>query len=429
MDSLDRYLETQPGRDNTHVLTEGTLLGSWRIGGLLGRGGSAEVYHAENVQTGESAAVKILVPSPRLETRRLRFEREIQILSNLKSSLFPRLLDQGVWNGLPYLVEEQLEHRELPDGDRVCARFLLKICRGISYLHAAGFVHRDIKPGNILFRSTGEPVIIDLGLIKRVDGETDISIVDGRPVAVGTPGYAAPEQFLSGGASFSVDIHALGVLANACFHDRPSWVWRRIICRATSSLQERRYTTVGALAWAIRLRHLPMVGWALLGIALVAASMMVLSKPHAGAMRQQHSANVVPRTTFPELQELNGRTVKYAEPIVLESNRTYRIVGPGRIDVDVSGPTNAVLILKKCVFINRTTMPYPQNGVRYRLDDGVYLNFINLHGDARAVGRGIEPYDGAYNQVRCNGPESLEELKQIELKNSVDRIRLDAPVL
>ena len=61
---------------------------------------------------------------------------------------------------------------------------------------------------------------------------------------------------------------------------------------------------------------------------------------------------------------LNGATKTYNHPILLASNRTYRITGPGTLDADISGPTNSLLVLKNCVLINRTTQTYPKNGVR-----------------------------------------------------------------
>lgn len=82
-------------------------------------------------------------------------------------------------------------------------------------------------------------------------------MVDGRPVGVGTPGYAAPEQFLGGEIAPSADIHAIGVLASTCFGGRPPRAWQGIIRRATSSLPSERYPDVASLARAVRMRHLP----------------------------------------------------------------------------------------------------------------------------------------------------------------------------
>lgn len=148
---------------------------------------------------------------------------------------------------------------------------------GVEELHRRGFIHRDIKPGNVMVRpSTGECVIIDMGLAKE-RGETrlpvdTLSIVDGRAVGVGTPGFSAPEQFAGGEISAATDIHALGVLANVCFGGKPPRAWIGIIRRSTSSIPSQRYASIAQFSRAIRLRHA--VLWWLAGIilALVAIS-------------------------------------------------------------------------------------------------------------------------------------------------------------
>ena len=97
--------------------------------------------------------------------------------------------------------------------------------------------------------------------------------------------------------------------------------------------------------------------------------------------------------------------------------------GPGTHDADISGPTNALLVLKNCVLINRTNKPYPKNGVRYQLDNGVYLNFINQKerlGQSRSF---LLPYDGAYNEVRFGGPATLKELNRRRTEEDIDLLR------
>ena len=174
-----------------------------------------------------------------------------------------------MWQGRPYLVEELLEPRDLPRTDRACAKYLLAICRGVAELHKRGIVHRDLKPSNILFRKNGEPVIVDLGLAKcpvPTGVESDASLENGKPIGVGTPGYAAPEQFIGGGISPAADIHALGVLAEKiitqkeCLHFWGGGVlaragWKKIIRRATSSIPSERYPSIESFAAAIRHRH------------------------------------------------------------------------------------------------------------------------------------------------------------------------------
>lgn len=114
---------------------------------------------------------------------------------------------------------------------------------------------------------------------------------------------------------------------------------------------------------------------------------------------------------FEALEEsvsLNGATKVYRHPIVLASNRTYRITGPGTLDADISGPANSLLVLKNCVLINRTREAYPKNGVRYQLDNGVYLNFINQKERPWRFRRFVLPHDAVYNEVCFGGPATLK---------------------
>ena len=239
----------------------GALFGDWRLTAFIAKGGTAEVYCAEHVVLGTPAAVKVL-SEPLTDSRKARFLREAKLLAELKSSAFPAFHGYGEANGRPYIAEELLEPGDLPTGDRARAKYLLALCEGLKALHAKGVVHRDLKPANILFRKIGEPVIVDLGLAKSVDVPLvpdGVSIVDGKAVGVGTPEYAAPEQFIGGDITPASDIHALGVLAEKLLERRSGILsascWRHIIRRATSSIASERYQSVDAFAAAIRRRH------------------------------------------------------------------------------------------------------------------------------------------------------------------------------
>ena len=193
--------------DDRGTFTAGTAFGDWRITAFIAKGGTAEVYCAEHVVLGTAAAVKVL-SEPLTDSRKARFRREAKLLAELKSPSFPAFHGYGEANGRPYIAEELLEPGELPAGDRPRAKYLLALCEGLKALHAKGIVHRDLKPANILFRKTGEPVIVDLGLAKSVDVPLvpdGVSIVDGKAVGVGTPEYAAPEQFTGGDIAPAAD--------------------------------------------------------------------------------------------------------------------------------------------------------------------------------------------------------------------------------
>lgn len=272
--SLDAWLrspEAGGAEPAAPPLADGAAFGPFRILGLLGRGGTADVYRARQEPAGLVGALKVLRPGAD-DVRKLRFAREIRFLAEHPHPALPRYLGSGEADGAPWLFLEELFPAPLPASDRGVARFLHALGRGVAHLHALGFVHRDIKPANILFRAGGSPVLIDLGLVKDVRGAAPgpAPVPPGPSLAgVGTPGWSAPEQFDRGEATPASDVHALGVLADACFGGRPPRAWRGVVRRATSSLPAERFPDVGAFARAVRLRHAGR--WAALVAALALA--------------------------------------------------------------------------------------------------------------------------------------------------------------
>jgi serine/threonine protein kinase len=269
----------------TRVWEDGREVGEWTVTGFLGRGGSAEVYCAKHRRLGTRAALKVL----RREGAgpRERFDRESRFLMGNPGPSFPAFYGAGVEEGRPWVAMELLDECPAPAADREVARYLLDVGRGVAALHARGWLHRDVKQGNILRRADGHAVLADFGLLKAVgtgDAASDAaaerespSVVDGREAGVGTPGHSAPEQFAGGGATPAADVYALGMLAEECFGGNPPRAWEKIIRRATAALPRQRYPSVEAMLRAIRRRHWARNGaWAVLvalGVALAAAAM------------------------------------------------------------------------------------------------------------------------------------------------------------
>lgn len=431
----------------------GQSFGPWVITGFLARGGHAEVYCARHAHLGTAAALKVL---HRTEARaRARFRREAEFLADNSSPAFPRYLDYGEDHGVPFLAMELLRSGELPRTDAAVARFILDVCDGVADLHRRGLIHRDLKPANILFRplerqggddGVGRPVIADLGLLKSVATvpEEERPRHDAPPTretfGAGTPGYGAPEQFQEGELSPAVDVHALGVLADACFDGRPPTSWMHIIRMATSSLPGKRHESVAAFARAVRWRRTPRlvvvgflmtallaVGWALVGKPPPSQQERV--PPHETASSGFATPSARPVASpilpspgdvpaddgmpdFPQELDLGGEKRIWPGTVVLKPGVTYHVRGPGILDAAVSGPTNASMVLETCVFLNRTSVDFPSNGVHYVLEDGVYLNFVNLDRPARLFRHRVAPYDSSRSEVGFRGPETLREFRR-----------------
>ena len=202
--------------------SKGDLLGRYRLLNAIGRGSTSTVWRALDETIGREVAVKVLLPELGLsETQLARFKRESTIGGNVYHPAILALHDVGFDRGVHYIVTEYIEdgrtltdllaeeHRGLPQlASRSAARFLQQIARGLGALHSAGIIHRDVKPANILLRSSGDPVIADLGLATLSKSD---SLMTSRSGA-GTPFYRSPEQVReSDHLDARSDVFSLGV--------------------------------------------------------------------------------------------------------------------------------------------------------------------------------------------------------------------------
>lgn len=211
-------LDDDSGDGETDPLL-GREFGRFRIEALLGTGGMGRVYRARRIGDGieQVVALKLMLsPDPALKDR---FLRERSILSGLRHPGIAQLIDIGSTpEGLPYLVMQYVEGRPLTEycsaqglglADRL--RLMLRVAAALSHAHRNLVIHRDLKPGNILVTSEGDPILLDFGIAKLVDAG-----VDGQDTRHGqhvmTPAYAAPEQFRGEPTGVATDIYQFGVL-------------------------------------------------------------------------------------------------------------------------------------------------------------------------------------------------------------------------
>ncbi|MBQ0031495.1 MAG: serine/threonine protein kinase [bacterium] len=287
------------------LLHPGDILDGWRVLSFIARGGNAEVYRAEHTELKTIAAIKISIADT--SESHARFKQEAQILGSVHHEALPVFHAFGEKNGHAYIITEFLQPLELPRTDLAVALFATQIANALGVLHAQGIVHRDIKPGNITTRNGHDPVLVDLGYAKRIATTTvqqqSISIEQSRLVGLGTPGYAAPEQFTGEEITPASDIHALGVMLNECFGGKPPRHWKRIIAKCTSSLPDYRFHSAQEFIQAIRHRNLQrMLFWTLcsiLALGLIAAFAIIPAITHRRAQekareeeRQRREENV-----------------------------------------------------------------------------------------------------------------------------------------
>ncbi len=182
-------------------LTPGTTFGPYEITGVLGRGGMATVYLADDHKHHRRVAVKVLDPDIGAAIGREWFLREIDIAAALHHPHILPLHDSGEVNGLlyyvmPHVEGESLRQRLAHDGRMPLAaarRIVQEVAGALDYAHRQGVVHRDIKPENILLQD-GQAIVADFGIARAIAaGAVEVGMADTIP-AVGTPAYMSPEQ-------------------------------------------------------------------------------------------------------------------------------------------------------------------------------------------------------------------------------------------
>ncbi|GLJ66292.1 hypothetical protein GCM10017579_03280 [Nocardioides luteus] len=219
---MSREIPTSPQSAQSSPLTanDPREMGPYTLVGRIGHGGMGVVYLGEDAD-GTKVAVKAILPELTSDPGfRARFEREIEAAKKVESRFTARVLDADPAADQPWMASEYVADPPLSklvsSGQRLSEIDVRQLVAGtveaLAAVHAAGLVHRDIKPGNILYgtdHGSGDPCVIDMGIARSVDG----TALTQTGKAVGTYGYQAPEQVQTGTFSSAVDIWALGLVA------------------------------------------------------------------------------------------------------------------------------------------------------------------------------------------------------------------------
>jgi Tol biopolymer transport system component/predicted Ser/Thr protein kinase len=207
------------------ALAAGTKLGPYEIQSPLGSGGMGEVYRATQRSLGRQVAIKVLSPEFASDPDRLRrFEQEARSASALNHPNIISIYDVGCEGANSYIAMEFVDGKTLRDlleagpiPIKKSLQIVAQIADGLAKAHAAGIVHRDVKPENVMITRDGFVKILDFGLAKltRPDPEGRESTVAGfnstqLGMVLGTVGYMSPEQVRGLNADARSDIFSLG---------------------------------------------------------------------------------------------------------------------------------------------------------------------------------------------------------------------------
>jgi serine/threonine protein kinase len=194
----------------------GRSVGPYTVDRLLGQGGFAWVYAGRRSANGQSVALKVLKPRYAGDQQfEHRFRNESKVASELHHPNVVRIIEVGQADGFTYFAMDLypdslaslLEREETLPEERLI-RVASDVTAGLAFAHDAGFVHRDIKPHNVLLREDGAAVIADFGIARAVSGYVSATGVN---MTIGTPQYISPEQAQGRKLDGRSDLYALGV--------------------------------------------------------------------------------------------------------------------------------------------------------------------------------------------------------------------------
>ena len=201
------------------TLEIGTRLGHYRIITLLGRGGMADVYRVEDERLGREVALKAVPPEFARDPERIeRFEREVRAAARLSHPNIVTVHEFGQGAGQHFYTMALMPGGDLktrirahPEGmpPSEVRAIAAAIARALDYAHQRGYVHRDVKPENILFWEDGTPQLTDFGIARAMGSETGMTDTG---MIIGSPHYMSPEQARGLRVDGRCDLYSLGVV-------------------------------------------------------------------------------------------------------------------------------------------------------------------------------------------------------------------------
>ncbi len=210
-------LETLEPRGEVPDLPPDIIVG-YELTHRIAEGGMGAVFRGRQKSLDRAVAVKVLKPRLAKDKSFLRrFRREARAVASLNHRHIVSAIDVGTSRGWHYLVMEFVDGPTLQAvldergklSENAAIRVVFQVCAALRHAHGHGFVHRDVKPDNVILTSKGDAKLCDLGLAKNVDAEATVLTQMGA--AMGTPLYISPEQAKGEDVvDIRADIYALG---------------------------------------------------------------------------------------------------------------------------------------------------------------------------------------------------------------------------
>jgi serine/threonine protein kinase len=220
------------------------LAGRYRIEGQVGHGGMARVYRATDTVLGRTVAVKVLEAGHASDPAFVdRFRREARSAARLNHPNLVSVYDTGSDGPVHYIVMEFVEGRtlaevlagEAPFAPERAAEIAKIIAEALSFAHAEGLVHRDVKPGNVMITPQGQVKVMDFGIARLTTAHT----ITQTSTVLGTASYLAPEQAQGLRVDGRADVYALGVVLYEMLAGRVPFVADSAVAVASKHVMEQ----------------------------------------------------------------------------------------------------------------------------------------------------------------------------------------------
>lgn len=418
----------------------GEVLRGFRVDRCLGKGSFGAVYRATSVDgAGQAVAIKIYAGDVKSDplNGKARIRQEEQILRALKGKGAPLCLGAGSHKGRPYVMMDYLDPIDaeaLPKKAEDIKRFAEEVLEALASMHQAGWVHCDLKPGNLAHRrDNGKIVLIDFGashLMEDVDqhicGENTINVYAGQYNRVGTIGYMPPELSYCA----SRDVFAFGHLMRDCFRADVPIAWSVIINKCIANRAECRYSTIDEVLSDVR---------NLDGLArnemeqrvrqwrqdqVACQRKLVQMEPVKMSGRELLSRidklrdadkrfHVGENELLIDFDAMGLKTIKVTSPVFLRKEKLLVVRGAGVIRMDLAGDpndTHSVVLLKGATLINSSRVPPYGSGFNYCVGEHCYVNLKGLPLETKLVQGSHWTSDAGNAFIRCGGPDCVADL-------------------
>jgi predicted Ser/Thr protein kinase len=218
------------GLRDTRPLPGRVLAGRYEVGSQIGQGGMATIYLGTDRLLRRTVAVKILAQRFARDQRFVtRFRREAKAAAGLNHPNVVSVYDTGSEEGIHWIVMEHVEgdtlEEVLREGGGLAIRRALEIadalCRALAIAHAAGLIHRDVKPANVMIDAKGRVKVMDFGIARAI---ADATTLTGTGSVLGTASYLSPEQARGDPVDARSDVYSLGCVLYEMVAGRPPFI-------------------------------------------------------------------------------------------------------------------------------------------------------------------------------------------------------------